>query len=72
MLDFLVYEPLDRPDVEVLVDGEWHPGEARMRTTYRDGTHRYDIAWHKEGQTFLDGFPSESVRLDTVDRARGR
>jgi len=47
-------------------------GEARMRTTLRDGTTRYDVAWHREGETYLCGFPAERVRLDTVDRSRGR
>jgi hypothetical protein len=31
--DHLVYEPLEAPDVEVEVDGQWWPGQARMRTT---------------------------------------
>jgi len=33
MPDFHVYEPLEAPDVEVEVDGQWWPGQARMRTT---------------------------------------
>jgi hypothetical protein len=37
MPDFHVYKPLEAPDVEVEVDGEWWQGEARMRTTHGDG-----------------------------------
>jgi hypothetical protein len=31
--DFHVYEPLDAPDVEVEIDGQCWPGEARMPTS---------------------------------------
>jgi hypothetical protein len=40
MPDFHVYEPLEAPDVEVEIDGQWWPGEARMRTTHDDGRAR--------------------------------
>jgi hypothetical protein len=70
--DFHVYEPLEAPDVEVEVDGQWWPGEERMRTTHDDGRLTYHVRWHREGSTYLDKFPVERVRLDTVDRSRGR
>jgi hypothetical protein len=70
--DHHVYEPLEAPDVEVEVDGQWWPGEARMRTTRDDGRLTYDVRWHREGSTYLDKFPAERVRLDTIDRSYGR
>lgn len=72
MPDFHVYEPLEAPDVEVEVDGRWWPGEARMRTTHDDGRLSYQVRFRREGQSYLDKFPAERVRLDTVDRSRGR
>jgi hypothetical protein len=36
MPDFHLYEPPD-VDVEIEIDGQWWPGEARMRTTHEDG-----------------------------------
>jgi hypothetical protein len=36
MSDRHVYKPLEAPDVDVEIDGEWWPGEARMRTTQTD------------------------------------
>jgi hypothetical protein len=64
--------PLEAPDVEVEIDGQWWPGEARMRTTHDDGRLTYDVGYHRDGETYLSGFPAERVRLDTVDRSRGR
>jgi hypothetical protein len=69
--DFHIYEPLDAPDVEVAIDGQWWPGEARMRTTHDDGRLSYNVRWHREGMTYLDNFSGERVRLDTINR-RGR
>jgi len=66
--DFHVYKPLEAPDVEVEVDGEWWPGEARMRTTHDDGERTYSVQYHCASSTHLDTFPAERVRLDTVDR----
>jgi len=66
-----VYPIEDRPDVEVLVDGTWCPGEARMRTQRADGLH-YNVSWHRDSQTYLDTFHERDVRLDTVDRSHGR
>jgi hypothetical protein len=61
----------DRPDAEVLVEGEWFPAELRMRTERADGLH-YNASWHRDGNTYLDTFPADRVRLDTVDRSQGR
>ena len=72
MPDFHVYEPLKAPDVEVEVDGQWWPGEARMRTTHKGGRLSYSVQYHRDGSTYLDKVPAERVRLDTIDRSRGR
>jgi hypothetical protein len=65
----------DRPDAEVWVDdeagGTWWPAELRMRTERANGF-EYNAAWHRDGDTYLDNFPADQVRLDTVDRAQGR
>jgi hypothetical protein len=63
---------LEAPDVKVEVDGAWWLGEARMRTTHDDGRLTYSVQFHRDGSTYLDSFPAERVRLDTVDRAGGR
>ena len=72
MTDFLVYQPLEASDVGVEVDGEWWPGEARLRTTHADGRLSYSVQFRRDGQTYLDRFPAERVRLDTVDRSADR
>ena len=43
-----------------------------MRTTHKDGRITYDVWFRRDGQTYLDGFLAERVRLDTVDRIAGR
>lgn len=65
---------LDRPDVEVLVDGVWCPGEVRMQTQLDDGTWELNVQWQPVGEQTrrIDTFPAELVRADTVDRSRGR
>lgn len=63
-----VYRPDERPDVEVLVDGQWRSGELRM--VHDDG--RLNVQYRLNGDVYLDNFPAERVRRDTVDRAGGR
>ena len=70
--DFHVYDPFEVPMVEVEQDGTWWPGQARMRTTHRDGRVTYQVQYLRDGSNFLDVFPAERVRLDTVDRSYGR
>lgn len=72
-----VYPADDRPDAEVWVaddgaDGTWWPAELRMRTQQPDSTYRYNAAWHRDGQTYLDTFPQDHVRLEDVDMSAGR
>lgn len=59
-----VYEPTDRPDVEVLVDGEWLPGEARMRWQDDQGGWWYQVQWRPPGTHTrrLDNFPADRLR----------
>jgi hypothetical protein len=39
---------------------------------YDDGQLTYQVRFRREGHTFLDKFPAERVRLDSVDRSNGR
>ena len=69
--------PLDWPDVEVLVDGGWRPGEVRMQTQIDDGTWELNVQWRaQEGEDHPPGstpFPAEQVPWrPRVDRAGGR
>ena len=65
-----VYRPDERPDVEVRVDGEWHPGELRMRHHREDGWWA-NVNWRpKPGMTFVDTVREEDVRLAQVGPRR--
>jgi hypothetical protein len=58
-----VYPPADRPEVEVLVDGTWYPGELRMWTQGEDGSWSANVMWSRaSGENRLDTFPSDNVR----------
>jgi hypothetical protein len=51
-----------RPDVVVLVDGVWHPGEARGYWDV-DGQPVVNVQWRAApGETRLDTFPADRVR----------
>ena len=67
-----MYAALEAPDVEVERDGKWWPGEARMRTTHRDGRVTYQVPYRTDDGTYLDVFPTNRVRLDETDYTRGR
>lgn len=56
--------PIDqRPDVEVEVDGAWHPGELRQWVQRDDGTWWADCSWSTApGSRRLDSFEAERVR----------
>lgn len=66
--------PLDRPPVEVLVDGAWCYGLVRMQIQHDDGGWEINVQWTPGlGQSwFIDSFTPDHVRADTVDRRRGR
>lgn len=58
-----VYEPADRPDVEVLIDGTWYPGELRAWYPQPDGTWHGDVMWSAgPAQNRLDTVPAERIR----------
>jgi hypothetical protein len=58
-----VYKPSERPDVEVLVDGTWHPGELRG-TWQRNGKDLCNVSWRdRPGMTHLDTVAADRVRL---------
>ena len=72
MPDFYIYELTEAPVVEVEIDGRWWPGEARMQTTYEDGSVTYQALVSRDGVTYLGQFPAERVRLDSIGRSRRR
>lgn len=64
-----VYPAGDMPDVEVRVDDQWVPGEARMR--WRDsetGIWWYQVQWRPPGTTTrkIDRFPADRLRPASV------
>ena len=59
-----VYEPHERPEIEVLVEGAWHYGELRMWIQHRDGSWSANVMWERaHGENRLDALPAEKVRL---------
>ena len=58
-----VYSPADRPEVEVLIDGVWYPGELCMWTQASDGSWSADVMWSRvSGENRNDTFPADHVR----------
>ncbi len=58
----VVYHPAERPDIEVQVDGAWHPGELRMWEPVAEGW-AGQVQWRREvGMTFIDTYPAERIR----------
>jgi hypothetical protein len=72
MPERIIYAPLERPDVEVVVDGTWWPGEVRMATELVDGTWSHSVQYRTGEGQFLGTFTDDQVRSDTIDRSRGR
>jgi len=57
-----VYQPHERLDVEVLVNGTWHPGELRG-TWRRHGRKLCNVSWRdRPGMTHLNTVPADRVR----------
>lgn len=63
------YRPDERPDVEVLRDGVWCPGELRAWQQREDGWWA-NVQWRPApGMTYIDTVSASDVRLDeTTDR----
>lgn len=59
-----IYAPADRPDVEVLVDGDWLPGELRMWMPEGEDAWSAQVQWRPPG--------TNSRRIDTFEAARVR
>lgn len=58
----VVYHPADRPDVEILHDGQWYAGELRMWTRTKGGW-AGQVQWHRGvGDTLIDTFPADQIR----------
>lgn len=61
-MDPVSYRPDERPEVEVLVDGVWFPGELRMWFQHEDGSWRENVMWSRvPGENRLDNVPAERV-----------
>jgi hypothetical protein len=63
----------DRPDVEVLYEGVWCPGEVRM-VRWVGGAELHQVQYRRPGElsSHIDTFPASEVRADTVEPGRGR
>ena len=58
-----VYRLADRPQIELLVDDTWYPGELRMWTQARDGSWSANVMWSRvSGENRIDTFPADHVR----------
>jgi hypothetical protein len=58
-----IYKGHERPDVQVLVDGTWLPGELRGSLRRLDGADVCNVSWRKRaGMTRLDTVSTERVR----------
>jgi hypothetical protein len=69
-----IYQPNERPDVEVLVEGDWQEGQLRSWSLAPDGAWWANVQ-HRAGPgkgTHLGTFHQDDVREDTVDRSNGR
>lgn len=57
-----VYPPDERPDIEVLVNGQWLVGELRVWTQQEDGSWWGDVRYRLRGPTrHLGSFPAAQV-----------
>lgn len=76
----ILYKPGEHPDVEVWVgdgaDGSWWPGEVRMVSFFVDDdgevVARHNVQYRTDAGQFVETFPDDQVRADTIDRSRGR
>jgi hypothetical protein len=65
---YVVYEPGDRPRVEVCLRagaadvGTWAPGELRMHTRHEDGSQTFTAQYLLHGRLLIDNFPRARVR----------
>jgi hypothetical protein len=65
-----VYMPHERPQVEVLVDGVWYPGELRGEWR-RHGRRLCNVSWRpRVGLARLDTVTADRVRLVGTSAAK--
>jgi hypothetical protein len=58
-----IYKPHERPGIEVLIDGNWHPGELRGTWRRLEGADVCNVAWRERpGMTRLDTVSADRVR----------
>ena len=63
------YRPDERPDVEILVDGQWCKGELRQWSVDAEQRWSAQVTWRREvGHTYIDTFPADRIRLDEAAR----
>ncbi len=63
------YRPDERPDVEILIDGQWCRGELRQWSV-ADELWSAQVNWRRDvGETFIDTFPADRIRLDETVRS---
>lgn len=68
----IVYRADERPDVEVLWEGAWCPGELRMQRQDKAEQWLCNVQYRRPGElsSHLDTFPAAQVRADTVNRSK--
>jgi hypothetical protein len=63
----------DCPDVEVLWEGVWFPGEVRM-VKWLDGAELHQVEYRRPGElsSHIHEFTASHLRADTVGRSHAR
>ena len=66
MAEPIVYLAHERPDVEVLWEGVWCPGELRMQRQDVSGQWLCNVQFRRPGElsSHIDTFPASEVRSD--------
>ncbi len=65
-----IYNPADRPEVQVQVDGQWYDGDLYAWRD-RDGEQWGQVRYSRDQQTYLDNFPAHRIRkLGLTDQHR--
>lgn len=68
-----IYDPHERPDIEVLVDGTWHQGELRAWFPADDGTWSANVTYRTApGENRILTVPEDHVRPESQPDVRRR
>lgn len=63
------YRADERPDVEILVDGQWCKGELRQWSVDGSDNWSAQVTWRRQlGQTYIDTIPENRIRPDKTGR----